>query len=113
MIFQNGTETATGNDWGSGPAQGVHYQATIEAAEGDYIVAIIGNSGDTVDSIGFVTKSGQQFGPWGGGGGQGYRLDATPPGTEIIGFFGGYGKNTNSGDQVTIKQIGGWCRTRS
>ena len=41
----------------------------------EYIVAIIGKAGHVIESIGFVTNSGREYGNHGGGGGAPFRIE--------------------------------------
>ncbi len=80
----------------------------IDADAGEYLVAIDGHAGKTVDSIGFTTNTGRKSAGgqlWGGGGGGPYHFEV-PDGYEIVGFTGKNGPNEDENNRNTIGSIG-------
>ncbi len=84
-----------GTDWPGLPCQ------TTEMAEGEYIVRLFGSAGNFVDSLGFATNKGRQFGPWGGTGGAPF--EQVSDAGRFVGLFGRSGSWL---DQIGLMQPG-------
>jgi hypothetical protein len=89
---------------GWAPVQGSSAPFTTEVmlAKGDYIVRVDYRSGGRIDSLGFKTKQGKTYGPYGGDGGGSARYTVTSG--EKLGCMAG--RSGSSTDQLTFSSTG-------
>ena len=88
------------------PAQGGGGGSPTEwvVPEGQYVQQIEYRSGDRVDSITFITNTGQKS-PYFGGGGGSYHLESFPDGYRIIGFYGRSGSRVDQLGFILAKTV--------
>ncbi len=74
--------------------------ATVTLASDEQITGVNLRTGSVMDSIGFTTNKGNTYGPWGGTGGDPFRLEGP-----VYGFYGGHAR---WGGCVPLSSLGTW-----
>eukprot|EP00884_Botryococcus_braunii_P004202 jgi/Botrbrau1/13783/Bobra.0056s0034.1 len=74
----------------------------INLAPGEQLVRIFGHAGEAIDAMGFLSSTGTQYGPWGGGGGSPWFFDGI-----ISGFYGW--NVSGNGVWGTLGGVGVWA----